>query len=101
VVDGATGQEFYNFFAYSQTFTGGAYVAAGDLDGDGRFDIITGPGSGLPEVHTYRGLDQRPLGNFLAYDSTFTAGVRVAAVDPNGNGLDQIVTGGGPGGREL
>jgi hypothetical protein len=101
VVDGATGQEIYNFFAYDETFTGGVYVAAGDLDGDGHADIITGPGSAAPWVHAYRGLDERPMANFLAYDASFAGGVRVGAVDPNGSGLDQILTGAGPGGREL
>jgi hypothetical protein len=31
---------------YSPNFQGGVYVAAGDVNGDGTPDIITGPGSG-------------------------------------------------------
>src|SRR6266404_7236863 len=32
----------YSFFAYSPNFTLGIFVAAGDVDGDGRADIIVG-----------------------------------------------------------
>ncbi|MBI4414758.1 MAG: L,D-transpeptidase family protein, partial [Candidatus Kerfeldbacteria bacterium] len=33
-----------SFFAYERTFRGGVNIAAGDLDGDGRPEIITMPG---------------------------------------------------------
>ena len=76
VVDGATGKEIWNFFAYDETFMGGVYVAAGDLNGDGKADIITGEGAGgLPQVNAYSGATLASLGSFLAYDSSFTGGV--------------------------
>src|SRR5262249_57247349 len=34
------------FFAYTPTFLGGVNVAAGDLNGDGKAEIVTGAGPG-------------------------------------------------------
>jgi hypothetical protein len=39
--------------------------------------------------------------NFLAYEATFTGGVHVAAGDVTGDGVDDIITGPGPGGGPL
>jgi hypothetical protein len=38
--------EIWSFYAYSPFFTGGVSVAAGDVNGDGHDDIITGAGPG-------------------------------------------------------
>jgi hypothetical protein len=90
--------ERFGFFAYSTSFLGGVYVAAGDVTGDGRAEIITGAGSGGgPHVrvfsHTGAGLQ-----SFFAYSTAFTGGVRVAAADVDGDGRADIVTGAGPSG---
>src|SRR4030095_11089318 len=42
------------FCAYAPTFAGGVFVAAGDVNGDGRADLLTGPGEGsVPEVRIW------------------------------------------------
>ena len=47
-----------SFFAYDLAFPGGVSVAAGDINGDGRTDIITGPGAGGgPHVQIFSGAD--------------------------------------------
>jgi FG-GAP repeat len=47
-------QEIRSFFAYDSGFRGGVSVAAGDIDGDGLADIITGAGpSGSPHVRAF------------------------------------------------
>jgi parallel beta-helix repeat protein len=82
----------------------GVNVAAGDLDGDGRDEIITGPGPGAvfgPHVRAFSYNDPGtvtsvPGVNFQAY-ATPKWGVSVAAGDIDGDGLDEIVTGAGPG----
>jgi len=98
VFDGTNGSLLQSFFAYAPGFTGGVYVAAGDVNGDGFADIITGPGSGGgPQVKVFDGVTLGTLKSFFAYDPTFQGGVRVAAGDVNGDGLADIVTGAGPG----
>ena len=88
-----------NFLAYGGNFQGGVFVAAGDVNGDGRADIITGPGAGAPPlVRVFDGLTGKTLHSFLAYDASFTGGVTVAAGDVNGDGFADIITGAGPGG---
>src|SRR5262249_54964448 len=46
VLNGKDGTQLLNFFAYDQNFTGGVFVAAGDVNGDGRADIICGADRG-------------------------------------------------------
>jgi fibronectin-binding autotransporter adhesin len=88
-----------SFFAYDQTFLGGVYVAAGDVNGDSSADIITGAGpGGGPHVRVFDGGSLQPLQSFFAFDANFQGGVRVAAGDVNGDGFADIITGAGPGG---
>jgi hypothetical protein len=83
-------------------FSGGIFVAAGDVNGDGRADVICSADTGGgPQVAVYDGRDlSQALLNYYAYPATFTGGVRIAARDVNGDGRADIVTtpgtGGGP-----
>lgn len=80
------------------SFSGGVYVAAGDVNGDGRADIITGAGAtGGPHVKVFDGRTNAQVHSFFAYESSFTGGVRVAVGDVNGDGRADIITGAGPG----
>src|SRR5206468_3035491 len=75
------------------------FVAAGDVNGDGAADIITGTDVGAaPNVKVFSGQGAVVLYNFFAYDPTFAGGVRVAAVDLNGDGRADLLTEAGPGG---
>ena len=99
VFNGATSTEQYGFFAYDEAFSGGVYVAAADVDGDGRSDIITGAGAGgAPHVRVINGVTTAEQYGFFAYDPAFPGGVRVAAGDVDGDGKADIITGAGPGG---
>ncbi len=104
VFDGRTLQLLYSFQAYDPRFTNGLTVAAGDLDGDGRAEIVTGADAGGgPNVRVFK---LGPNGkvtlasSFYAYSAAFTGGVRVAVGDFNNDGAADIVTspgfGGGP-----
>ena len=97
--DGRTAAELLSFFAYGRSFLGGVNVAVGDLNGDKREEILTAAaGAGGPHVKVFDGVTGREQNGFMAYDPSFTGGVSVAAMDVNGDGLDEILTGAGPGG---
>jgi hypothetical protein len=97
VLSGATGAVLASFLAYGPGFLGGVFVAAGDLDGDGRSEIVTGSGAGSHvEAFRYSGGQVQEVASFIAYEG-FAGGVRVAAGDLDGDGRGEIVTGAGPG----
>ena len=78
VFSGATAAELLSFSPFPAGFTGGVRVAAGDLDGDGRAELLTSPGAGaLPEVRVFDGITTNQTFSFLAYPATVTNGVFV------------------------
>ena len=86
-------------FAPYGAFAGGVFVAAGDVDGDGFADVITGAGAGGgPHVQVFNGVTGAVVQSFFAFATTFTGGVRVAAGDVNGDGKADVIAGAGPGG---
>jgi hypothetical protein len=94
-----TGELVASFFAYDPSFTGGVRVAAGDIDGDGIPDIITGAGvGGFPHIKVFSGKDLSLIASFFAFDQAFAGGVTVASGDIDGLPGDEIVVGAGAGG---
>ena len=78
--DGHTGQERAAAFVYDPSFRGGVTLAGGDLDGDGRPELVTAPGpGGSPHIRVF---DPAALGeraSFQALDAADpTTGTRVA-----------------------
>src|SRR5262249_14357598 len=87
------------FYAYNPSFTGGVFVAVGDVSGDGKAEIVTGAGAGGgPHVRVFDGIAGYQESEFMAYNEAFHGGVSVATGDVNNDGLADIVTGAGPGG---
>lgn len=86
------------FSPYTGTaFSGGVRVAVGDVNKDGKADIITSPGGGQPTVRVYNsaatGSTATPLFSFAAYTTNVAGGVFVSAGDLDGDGKAEIITG--------
>jgi hypothetical protein len=98
VFSGIDGHLLRRFRAFVGSFHAGIYVAAGDVDGDGRADIIVGAGEGgRPYVRIFSGATGKRIGQFFARRRNARLGVRVAAGDIDGDGKAEIATTGGPG----
>jgi hypothetical protein len=93
------GGAFMNSFdAYASTYDKGIYVEAGDLDGDGREEIVTGTDNGGgPHVRAFES-DGTVTASFFAYDENFRGGVRLTVADLDNNGTAEIYSAAGPGG---
>jgi hypothetical protein len=99
IFDGASRAEVAGYFAYDPGFRGGVTVAAGDVDRDGRADVITGAGpGGGPHVKVFDVRSGTVTRQFLAYDPAFRGGVTVAAGAVTEDAAADIITGAGPGG---
>lgn len=81
-----------SFLAYDKNFRGGINLAAGDINGDGRVEIITGAASAGPHIRIFKSTGQL-LGQFMAFDEKLGGGVRVMTSDINGDGRVEILAG--------
>jgi uncharacterized protein (TIGR03118 family) len=86
-------------------FTGGIFVALGDLNGDGNLEVVTGPDAApnsnpFINVWNLQGTTQLSP-NAFAFEQGFTGGVRVAVGDVDGDGHNEIIASAGPSGLPL
>ena len=96
VFDGTKGALIASFSPYGPTFTGGVTVAAGDVDGDGRADIITGAGTFGGHVKVFSGSSGAEIRSFSAFPG-FIGSISVAGGDVNYDGRADVIVGAGPG----
>jgi hypothetical protein len=98
VFSGADYSILANFFAYEESFRNGVLVAAGDVNGDGKADILTGTGpGGAPRVLVFDGATFKVLYDFYAMDPAARGGVNVGLADLNGDGHADLIIGSGIG----
>ena len=95
---GKTNAVLFNQFAFEEAFTGGVGVSMGDVNGDGKADVIASAGfNGGPRVKVFLGGSGTVLQNFFAYDSSQRGGVFATAFNADNSGNLDIVTGDGLG----
>lgn len=86
-----TGEVMASWFAYDKNFRGGVNVACGDVNNDGKIEIITGPGfSGGPQVRIFD-TKGKLIKAWFAFDKNKRQGVKVAVQDIDGDGVDDII----------
>ena len=78
------------FMAYTTTFRGGVNVAVGDVDGDGRADIVTTPGNGSESMIKVFDSKGNLNTQFLAFEKEYNNGVRLAVGDIDGDKVAEI-----------
>jgi uncharacterized delta-60 repeat protein len=97
---------FNDFYAFEQTLRNGVFIAAGDITGSGKADIVAGGGpGGGPRVTLFSAADLissgggtlTPLANFFVGDTSSRGGVRVAVKDLDGDSQADLVAGSGSG----
>ncbi len=80
-----------SFLAYDKSFKGGVNVAVGDLNSDGKSEIITGAGiGGGPHIRIFNE-QGKTLNSFFAFDKSKRQGVKVSVGDMDGDGKIEIL----------
>ncbi|OWK46680.1 IPT/TIG domain-containing protein [Fimbriiglobus ruber] len=100
IIDGKTGQVLFSVDPFEASFTGGVFVAAGDLNGDGVPDLIVTPDQGGgPRVRVFDGKTFGLMADFFGIDDTgFRGGARAAVGDLTGAGYGDLIVSAGFGG---
>ncbi|MEI6627098.1 MAG: putative glycoside hydrolase [bacterium] len=85
------GKLINDFFAYNNKLRNGVNLTAGDVNGDGRAEIITGAGfNALPEIKVFSNTGKQ-LSSFMAYVPKNRQGISVTVADLNGDGKKEII----------
>jgi hypothetical protein len=100
VTDGRTGAELFSVSPFESSFTGGVFVAGGDINGDGFADIIITPDQGGgPRVRVFSGVGFGLFADFFGIDDPdFRGGARAAVADVTGDGVGDLLVAAGFGG---
>lgn len=80
-----------SFLAFENNFKGGGFIATGDINKDGKDEIVVGAGpGGGPRVRVFD-KKGRCLLDFMAFENDFRGGVDVAVGNIDGKGKEEII----------
>jgi len=90
----ADGSEVNRWQPYGAGFTGRINVAAADLQGDGKQEIVTAPGEGGgPQVRIFDTFGkEKEKGTFFVEDTAYRSGVELALGNVNNDKALEIIT---------
>jgi hypothetical protein len=101
ILNGRTGTNLAVPTEVLSGFTGGVYLAAADIDGDGRAELaVSADAGGGTRVSVFRiGRGFTTVADFLAFgDANFRGGSRITLADVNSDGAADLIVGAGIGG---
>lgn len=89
------------FFVFSEDFRGGVNLAVGDVNGDGKKELIVSQaseGQAWVKVYSFTKTETNVIAEFLAFPDSFKGGCYVAAGNITKGKQDEIIVGAGAGG---
>jgi len=92
-----------DYYPLGENYKGGFYLGTANVVGDpyGQDQLLIGAGQGTqPKVSIYD-FNLTKLHEWLAWEYWFTGGVPVTGGDVNGDGVDEIIVGAGPGKKPI
>lgn len=102
IISGATGTDLVGPTSVFGGFSGGIFLAAGDVDRDGKAELaVSADMGGGPRVSVFKVQNGalQTVADFIAFESPdFRGGSRIALADINRDGVADLIVGAGVGG---
>lgn len=86
-----TGQELGSFVPFGVAFESGIHVAAGDIDGDGKDEVVLAKSYGDGAIDIFSGITFAVVREFTAIDNGFVGGLNLAVADLDGDSKAEII----------
>lgn len=85
-------EKIINFSPFGRVFETGLTIATGDVNGDGRGDILVSPGPNYWSDVKAMTISGKTISHFLPASTSYRGGVDLASIDINKDGLEEVIT---------
>ncbi len=93
VFEGVSGRLLENVVVFDAAFQGGGMLTTGDLNGDGFSELLVATASrGQTKINVFDMKEKKLIRTFDPFQGGGADGARVATVDVDGDGRDEILT---------